>query len=158
MKMNSLPYRPCVGVCVVNREGKIFGGRRIDMPSDAWQMPQGGVDEGEAPEVAALRELGEETGISANKVRLVAVSKGWLRYDLPDELIGRFWGGKYRGQRQKWYLFQFEGADSDINIETEHPEFSEWDWKTAQELIDAIVPFKKDIYEQVLAGFAPYLK
>src|SRR6188472_3757773 len=107
----SLPYRPCAGVMLINREGKVFVGQRLDSTLEAWQMPQGGLDPGEEPQVAAIRELWEETGIAADKVELIAAAEEELYYDLPDDLIGRIWGGKWRGQRQRWYLFRFLGED-----------------------------------------------
>lgn len=149
-----LPYRPCVGIMLVNRDGLVFVGQRIDSKEgDAWQMPQGGVDPGEVPETAALRELGEETGITPGHVQILARSKEELFYDLPDELMGRLWGGKYRGQRQIWFLARFLGQDSDIDIATEHPEFNKWRWAAAETLPDMIVPFKKKIYRAVVAEF-----
>jgi len=154
-----LPYRPCVGLMVVNAEGGVFVGQRIDRPTgqDAWQMPQGGIDKGEDPEIAALRELEEETGITADLVSPVAQSKGWLPYELPHELVPQLWKGKYRGQEQKWFLYRFLGRDQDINIETEHPEFSRWTWMTPDELISKIVPFKQDVYSAVFEEFGEFL-
>lgn len=155
-----LPWRPCVGVVLINREGRIFAGQRIDnggAASPAWQMPQGGIDAGEKPKDAALRELWEETGVTADLVEKVAKTKDWLTYDLPPELLGKVWGGKYRGQRQKWFLFRFLGSDDQIRIETEHPEFSAWRWIGADEMIAAIVPFKRAVYEQVVEAFRPHL-
>lgn len=149
---NSLPYRPCVGVLLFNAEGRVFVGRRIDTP-DAWQMPQGGIDDGETPEVAALRELGEEIGTS--NARIEAATSGWLTYDLPDELIGKVWRGRWRGQRQKWLACRFLGDDAEVRLETEHPEFDAWRWVGLHELASLIVPFKRAIYEDVVAELGP---
>ncbi|MEI6099227.1 MAG: RNA pyrophosphohydrolase [Alphaproteobacteria bacterium] len=153
----SLPYRPCVGVTMVNPQGLIWAGRRLDSTAEAWQMPQGGIDAGETPRAAALRELHEETGIAAGSVTLLAKTHHWLTYDLPPELLGKVWGGKYRGQRQKWFLFRFDGDDSQVNIARAHPEFAEWRWITAAEMLAAIVPFKRRVYEQVIASFRAHL-
>lgn len=155
--MPGLPYRPCVGVVLLNRAGLVFAGRRLDSPVPAWQMPQGGIDDGEKPRKAALRELCEETGVTEDKVVLVDRTRGWLTYDLPPELLGKVWGGRYRGQRQKWFLFRFAGQDSDIRIDSDHPEFSEWRWIGADEMVAGIVPFKRAVYEQVVAAFRPHL-
>ncbi|NHB76513.1 RNA pyrophosphohydrolase [Rhodobacter calidifons] len=155
-----LPYRPCVGVVLIDARGLVFAGQRIDSPpgaAPAWQMPQGGIDDGEKPREAAYRELWEETGVTRDKVEFVAKTHGWVTYDLPPELLGKVWGGKYRGQRQKWFLFRFLGKDSDIRIATEHPEFSAWRWITADELLDSIVPFKRAVYEEVVRSFRAYL-
>ena len=152
-----LPYRPCVGVMLINDAGLIFAGQRKDSPVAAWQMPQGGIDKGEKPRTAALRELWEETGIRKELVALLAKSPGWVTYDLPADLVGKIWGGKYRGQEQRWFLFRFLGRDADIDIETAHPEFSEWKWVTADEMLAAIVPFKRAVYEEVVAAFRPHL-
>lgn len=155
--MSDLPYRPCVGVVLINAEGRIFAGQRLDSTVAAWQMPQGGIDEGEKNRKAALRELWEETGVTEDLVEFVAKTDGWVTYDLPEELLGKVWGGKYRGQRQKWFLFRFKGTDDQVNIATEHPEFSEWRWIGADEMIASIVPFKKDVYETVVAEFRDHL-
>ena len=153
----SLPYRPCVGVVLIDARGLIFAGQRLDSPSPAWQMPQGGIDEGEKPKEAAYRELWEETGVTRDKVSFVAKTHGWVTYDLPPELLGKVWGGKYRGQKQKWFLFRFTGQDRDVQIATEHPEFSTWRWILADEMVESIVPFKRAVYDQVIRRFRAYL-
>ena len=152
----SLPYRPCVGIMLLNSEMQIFVGQRIDNTAEAWQMPQGGIDEGEEPIEAALRELREETGVG--NVSLMAESNGWLNYDLPAELIPKLWGGKYRGQRQKWFAMRLNGDDGDINIETDDPEFRDWKWADIDELPSLIVPFKRDLYYTLVEEFRPLLK
>jgi len=150
----TLPYRPCVGVMLVNRDGLVFVGQRIDnKEGDAWQMPQGGIDPGEDIEGAALRELEEETGIKADLIQILARSKKEYFYDLPEELIGKLWGGKYRGQRQIWFVARFLGVEADINIATKHPEFNAWRWTSPDTLVDLIVPFKKKLYRDVVAEF-----
>lgn len=153
----TLPYRPCVGVTLINSQGLIFAGQRLDSPSPAWQMPQGGIDAGEKPKAAALRELWEETGVTADLVQSVAKTHGWVTYDLPPDLLGRVWGGKYRGQKQKWFLFRFLGQDSDIKIATDHPEFSAWRWISAEQMLAEIVPFKRAVYDEVVRSFRAYL-
>ncbi|QCO55999.1 RNA pyrophosphohydrolase [Pseudorhodobacter turbinis] len=152
-----LPYRPCVGVMLINAEGLIFAGQRLDSEIAAWQMPQGGIDDGEKPRVAALRELWEETGVTADLVEKIAKTEDWVTYDLPPELLGKVWGGKFRGQRQKWFLYRFTGRDDQINIATEHPEFSKWRWIGVDEMIASIVPFKRAVYTQVAEAFRPHL-
>nr|WP_282098467.1 RNA pyrophosphohydrolase [Qipengyuania vesicularis] len=148
-------YRPCVGVMLVNGDGRAFVGRRIDnKEGDWWQMPQGGVDEGEDLEAAALRELAEETGAKAEHVSLIQQTREPIRYDLPEELIGKLWGGKYRGQEQIWFLARFSGADEDIDLEAHDPaEFCDWKWVDPEQLPDLIVPFKKRVYRAVLEEF-----
>lgn len=153
---SKLPYRPCVGVVLANEQGLVFAGERMDTPG-AWQMPQGGIDAGEAPEVAALRELREETGISADAVSIEAVIPDWVCYDLPEPLLGRVWQGRYRGQKQLWYLLRFQGDDAQIQIVTDHPEFSRWRWMRADDLIKTIVSFKRDLYRTVLGAFSEHL-
>jgi len=153
----TLPYRPCVGVMLINSAGHIFAAQRLDSTIAAWQMPQGGIDDGEKPRVAALRELWEETGVTADLVEFICKTDDWVTYDLPPELLGKVWGGKYRGQRQKWFLYRYLGTDVQINISTQHPEFSQWRWIAADEMIGSIVPFKRAVYEQVVAAFRPYL-
>lgn len=152
-----LPYRPCVGLMLVNSTGQVFVGQRNDRFQDAWQMPQGGVDKGENPRDAALRELWEETGVTADLVRVEAESRGWIPYDLPHDIVPKIWKGRYRGQEQKWFLLRFDGADDQIDIETAHPEFSRWKWMPPTELLDSIVPFKRAVYAQVLDEFGALL-
>lgn len=152
-----LPYRPCVGVMLVNADGHVFVGQRIDNQTAAWQMPQGGIDKGEAPREAVLRELWEETGVTADLVTIEAEMQGWVPYDLPHDLVPRLWKGRYRGQEQKWFLMRFNGRDDQVQIETEHAEFSQWRWLPHEDLVDNIVPFKRDVYQQVLTEFADHL-
>ncbi len=152
----TLPYRPCVGVTLFNREGLVFAARRIDTEMEAWQMPQGGIDEGEDPTVAALRELEEEIG--TNKAEIIGETRDWLQYDLPPELVGKVWKGRYRGQRQKWFAMRFLGDDSDINIDTDHPEFCAWRWERLERLPNLIVPFKRKIYQDIVSEFAHLAK
>ncbi|WP_416356365.1 RNA pyrophosphohydrolase [Aureimonas phyllosphaerae] len=159
---DSLPYRPCVGIMVLNDDGKVFVGRRIAEPqgemdgaSQLWQMPQGGIDEGEDPLVAAKRELYEETGIRS--VSLLGTTDGWVRYELPPHLLGVALKGRFRGQMQKWFAFRFEGDESEIQIDPppgDHDaEFSEWAWKSLDEVLDLVVPFKRGVYEEVVRAF-----
>ncbi|NWK95265.1 RNA pyrophosphohydrolase [Sphingobium lactosutens] len=148
-----LGYRPCVGIMLVNMDGKVFVGQRLDNKVEAWQMPQGGIDEGEDPKAAAFRELSEETGIVRDHVEIIATSKEEHFYDLPTELIGKLWGGKYRGQKQIWYLARFLGQDSDIDIQTNDPEFREWKWAAPETLPELIVPFKRKLYRDILQEF-----
>ena len=162
-------YRAGAGIMLVNRDGRVFVGRRIDMPGGPaawqtpqgslamWQMPQGGIDPGESPRVAALRELREEIG--TDRAVIVAESRRWLHYDLPPEIVGGAWGGRYRGQRQKWFLMRFTGEDRDIDPSaTEHPEFDAWEWVAAERLPDLIVPFKRQLYLDILAEFRDYCR
>lgn len=148
-------YRPGVGIMLMSPAQRVFVARRIDMPSDAWQMPQGGIDAGESPDTAARRELKEEIG--TDRAELVAESRDWLSYDLPADLVPRLWGGRFVGQRQKWFLMRFTGQDADIDIATEHPEFSAWKWAEPADLPALIVPFKRDLYRAVLDEFQAYL-
>jgi putative (di)nucleoside polyphosphate hydrolase len=148
-------YRPAVGIMLLNRQGRVFVARRIDMPvMPAWQMPQGGIDAGETPRQAALRELDEEIG--TDKVEILGESRAWLQYDLPWELAGGVWGGRYRGQRQKWFVMRFTGGDADIDLATAHPEFDAWQWVMPTRLPGLIVPFKRQLYLDVLAEFREY--
>jgi len=156
--VSKLEYRKNVGMVLVNTNGHIFAGKRLDNDSDAWQMPQGGIDKGETPEVAAFRELSEETGIHHSKARLIGATAGWLSYDIPVELIPKLWNGQYRGQEQKWFAFEFLGKDSDINIITKEPEFSEWAWKSKKDLLSSIVPFKLEVYQKVFSELGHLVK
>jgi len=149
---NSLPYRSGVGLVLFNPQGLVWVGRRIDEKNGAWQMPQGGIDEGEAPEQAALRELEEEIGTA--RAEIVGETAGWLTYDLPPDLVGKVWKGRYRGQKQKWFALRFTGSDADIRIDTEHPEFAEWRWVEFEQLTELIVPFKRELYARVTEEFA----
>jgi putative (di)nucleoside polyphosphate hydrolase len=161
----SLPYRPCAGMMVFNRDGLVFVGRRSSGPehidlTHVWQMPQGGIDENEDPYRAALRELYEETNMrSVEKLGEIA---DWLAYDIPRELVGEAWGGRYRGQKQKWYALQFTGNDGEINIANpaggHEPEFIDWRWVNLSELPDLVVPFKRQAYERVVAEFKKFTK
>lgn len=152
-----LPYRPCVGVMLVNQLGQVFVGQRLDSEHPAWQMPQGGIDPGEAARDAALRELWEETGVTDDKVSILAESNAWIPYDLPPDLVPKLWKGRFRGQEQKWFLLRFLGQDSDVNIVTEHPEFSHWRWLAPDDVLKQIVPFKRAVYSQVLREFRDML-
>ena len=154
---SKLNYRLCVGLMVINQKRQIFTGQRLDYPSEAWQMPQGGIEAGEDPLTAAYRELYEETSISQRDVELLAVSEDWLSYDLPNELIPRLWNGAYRGQTQKWFLMRYIGEEVNINLRTESPEFSSWRWSTKDQLIQSIVPFKMKLYENLIKEFDRYI-
>ena len=150
----SLPYRPCVGIALANDEGRLFLGRRIGN-EDSWQMPQGGIDPGETPAVAAMRELQEETGIT--QAEILSESAHWYRYELPPATAGRALRGRYRGQEQRWFLMRFCGRDSDVDLRVHHPEFSGWRWADPADVLDRIVDFKRQVYEQIFAEFAPHL-
>ena len=153
----ALPYRPAAGVMLLNRDGKVFVAQRLDSSLEAWQMPQGGLDKGEDPEAGAYRELEEETGIGRDKVELIARCPVELDYDLPDDLVGKLWKGKWRGQRQTWFLMRFLGEDGEIDLDTPEPEFRAWKWADPSELPAMIVPFKKKLYEDVLEAFRDWL-
>ncbi|GAA3722026.1 RNA pyrophosphohydrolase [Sphingomonas cynarae] len=155
--MTDLPYRPCAGIMLIDRTGRVFVGQRMDSTLEAWQMPQGGIDPGEEPLTAAMRELGEETGIAPDKVELIEAADGDFVYDLPPELVGKVWKGRWRGQTQRWFLFRFLGEDTDIDIATAHQEFRAWRWIEPDDLPRLIVPFKRALYEAVLAAFRPRL-
>ncbi len=166
MDVSKLPYRLCVGIMTLNARGDVWVGRRIGSPNQQrdglpggwWQMPQGGIDAGEDPAAAAVRELAEETGMRS--VAIIAESPAWYPYDLPPELLGRTWGGKYRGQTQKWFAMRFTGADSEIDIaaKPDHDaEFDQWRWASLDELLTIIVPFKRGVYEQVLRDLLPLI-
>lgn len=150
---HELPYRPNVGLMLLNREGLIFAGQRLDNAANAWQMPQGGIDEGESPRDAALRELTEEVGIPTSAVEVLRESTEWHTYDFPASLIPKLWNGGYKGQSQRWFALRYAGPDSGINIDTEEPEFQAWAWMPHDELIEKIVPFKRDTYTAVFTEF-----
>jgi putative (di)nucleoside polyphosphate hydrolase len=150
-------YRRGVGVMLLNADKQVWVGRRIDNTDEAWQMPQGGIDAGELPWETALRELEEETGIVPNLVEKLSEHPQQLRYDLPPELIGKLWGGKWKGQLQDWFVARFLGHDEDVDIATAHPEFSHWKWVEPDALPDLIVPFKRDMYRAIVAGFREWL-
>jgi len=149
-------YRSGVGIMLINKEKNIFVGKRIDNNSDAWQMPQGGLDAGESEDEAMFRELKEETGISDSSIKVLQKSREHFYYNLPYKLQKKFWGGKYLGQKQRWYLAEFVGEESAINIQTEKPEFSDWKWISKDEIIGAIVGFKRDLYEDVIKEFSRF--
>ncbi len=153
---SSLPYRDCVGILLVNREGLVFVGRRRGLTEAAWQMPQGGIDKGESPREAALRELGEEIG-TAN-AEIVDETEDWLYYDLPADLVGKAFKGRYRGQRQKWFAMRFLGADSDVDLEAHEVEFEDWKWAPIADLEAMVIPFKREVYREVVRRFAPLAK
>ncbi len=144
-------YRPCAGIMLLNRDGRVFVAQRIDTPEDAWQMPQGGIDPGESPRDAAFRELREELGTA--KAEFIAESARWLTYDWPDALADGLWHGRFRGQRLKWFALRFTGDDRDINLETAHPEFRAWKWVAIDEPPGLIIAFKRAIYQEVVAEF-----
>ena len=157
----ALPYRPNVGIVLINHDGLIFAAQRLDAPKllgqpvAAWQMPQGGIDEGEKPRAAALRELEEEIGVGPDLVTVEAKLSDWVKYDLPHEVVPKIWKGRYRGQKQRWFLLRYHGTDDQIVIETEHPEFREWRWIAPGDMLARIVPFKRDVYARVLEEFGP---
>lgn len=155
--IDHLPYRPGVGAMIVNADRHVFVGQRIDSALDAWQMPQGGVDDGETPDDAVLREVEEETGIASHLLQFVASSRQPYDYDLPADLVGNLWGGRFRGQRQRWFLLRFNGSDKDVNIATHQPEFSQWRWVEPDRLVDLIVPFKRDLYTAIVQEFSIHL-
>jgi putative (di)nucleoside polyphosphate hydrolase len=152
---NILPYRPGVGMVILNSSNKVFVGKRIDTKIEGWQMPQGGIDIGETPSAAAMREMEEEIGSGAGYI--IAESKFWYSYDLPKFLIPRLWQGRFRGQKQKWFLIRFTGQDKEININKFKPEFSSWTWVDFSELPKIIIPFKRRLYQAVVAEFKEIL-
>ncbi|MCT4554517.1 MAG: RNA pyrophosphohydrolase [Pelagimonas sp.] len=158
-EISKLPYRRNVGVMLVNAQGHAFVGQRVDAPdTPAWQMPQGGIDTGEDPREAALRELQEETGVSPDLVTVEAETDGWIAYDLPHDIVPKIWKGRYKGQEQKWFLLRFHGTDSDVRLDADdHQEFSSWRWLDADEVVAQIVPFKRDVYAQVVDQFRAHL-
>jgi len=159
MSPEGLPYRACAGFMLVNAEGLVFVGQRIDPSAQGfWQMPQGGIDKGEDVQAAALRELNEEIGVAEHLVEIIAQGAQPFLYDLPPELLGKVWKGKYRGQEQYWFLGRFLGSDADIDLEAhDPPEFNEWKWVTPADLPALIVPFKRDVYVALVAEFGPLI-
>jgi putative (di)nucleoside polyphosphate hydrolase len=155
--MDHLPYRPAAGIMLLNAAGMVFVGQRIDSVLEAWQMPQGGLDPGEDARTGALRELEEETGIPPTRVEVIAASSRTFDYDLPPDLVGKLWKGRFRGQRQIWFLCSYLGRDEDIDLATPHPEFKSWKWAEPSQLPEMIVPFKRQLYRDVLAEFAPLI-
>ncbi len=153
---NPALYRPCAGIALLNKDNHLFMGKRLDSSAEAWQMPQGGIDDGETPEQALWREMMEEIGTTHGQLEYTIPD--WLYYDLPDALQGRLWGGAYKGQRQKWFIVRFTGHDSDINITTPHPEFISWQWVAPEQVMDLIVPFKRDVYTIVLEHLRRHLQ
>lgn len=156
LEYSKRPYRPCVGIMLINDNGHIFGGQRIDNRAEAWQMPQGGIDAGEDVETACFREMREEIG--TDKADILSIHPEWLNYDIPLPLADRLWGGSYRGQSQKWVALRYTGQNSDINIATEEPEFFSWQWMSPADLIQLAVPFKRPVYEDIMTQFAQYIK
>lgn len=153
----TLPYRPAAAIMLLNSEDKVFVAQRIDSALEAWQMPQGGLDPDEEPLAGALRELEEETGIPPHLVEIIAKAPDVLLYDLPPEMMGRIWGGRYRGQAQHWFIARFLGTDADVNLETPEPEFRAWKWAESSELVELIVPFKRQLYTDVVTAFREHL-
>lgn len=149
--IKKLPYRPSVGLMILNKKLEVFVGRRVDTKADAWQMPQGGIDTHESPEKAALREMKEEIG--TNNAEILAVTKQWYKYDLPEFLVPKLWKGQYRGQRQKWFLLSFKGEDQEINLNSSEVEFGDWKWVKIEELPNIIVTFKRSLYISVIEEF-----
>jgi putative (di)nucleoside polyphosphate hydrolase len=151
---SDLPYRPCVGIMLFNADGQVFVGNRLDQTVESWQMPQGGIDKGETPKEAVLRELKEEIG--TKKAEIIAEMEDWVTYDLPEHLVGIAFHGKYKGQRQKWFALRFTGKESDIDLTAHDPEFSSYRWVSLEELPDLIVPFKRETYQVVIAALGQY--
>ncbi|MGB1624777.1 MAG: RNA pyrophosphohydrolase [Candidatus Puniceispirillaceae bacterium] len=156
LEYSKRPYRPCVGIMLINDNGHIFSGQRIDNRAEAWQMPQGGIDAAEDVETACFREMREEIG--TDKADILSIHPEWLNYDIPLPLADRLWGGRYRGQSQKWVALRYTGQNSDINIATEEPEFFSWQWMSPADLIQLAVPFKRPVYEDIMTQFAQYIK
>ncbi len=154
MDDDTRPYRRCVGIALFNAGGQVFVGARIDTVAENWQLPQGGMDDGETPVDAALRELKEEIG--TNRVVVLGELDEWLPYQLPPELRERIWGGRYQGQTQRWFAMRFSGEDSDINLDTAHPEFRDWKWIDLKAIPELTVPFKKAVYDRVVEAFLPF--